>query len=301
MKLPFYPQPKPTHKRNKPKRRNVTRITKKVSGEVIRRTGEVDKVIKKQGLCECGCGCVVIPPIRFVSGHNLPKRNSNYIYKNGRPYTTITCDHCGKKAERRIDSVNRRGNKNYCSSLCGNRANVIPDRTFPQRKTGKTVKCKMCRTEFYVQKAKISYGFGKFCSIECRGSWLIDHPRKGFTRGNDNSGKKNGMYKHGGYVGKKRDSDTAKRKTRPLVIERDGGNWCLICGLPGPGLHLHRVIYGSQGGKYELGNCVQLCRDHHEEVHTSKKKWYPIFKEYLDNEWKMEFRDTLRKLYEGGE
>lgn len=44
--LPFYPQQKPTHKRNKPKRRNVTRITKKVSDEVIRRSG---------GKCErCG-------------------------------------------------------------------------------------------------------------------------------------------------------------------------------------------------------------------------------------------------------
>lgn len=40
------PAYKPTHKRNKPKRRNVTRITKKVSDEVIKRSG---------GVCErCG-------------------------------------------------------------------------------------------------------------------------------------------------------------------------------------------------------------------------------------------------------
>lgn len=42
----YHPVEKPTHKRNKPKRRNVTRITKKVSDEVIRRSG---------GKCErCG-------------------------------------------------------------------------------------------------------------------------------------------------------------------------------------------------------------------------------------------------------
>lgn len=42
----FNPVQKPTHKRNKPKRRNVTRITKKVSDEVLRRSG---------GSCErCG-------------------------------------------------------------------------------------------------------------------------------------------------------------------------------------------------------------------------------------------------------
>ncbi len=71
---------------------------------------------------------------------------------------------------------------------------------------------------------------------------------------------------------------SSKEKTRAVVKQRDG-NHCLLCGEPGPGLHLHRVIYsgmGGGGGVYEPDNCVLLCTNHHMTVHSNKRIWQPI-------------------------
>lgn len=107
----------------------------------------------------------------------------------------------------------------------------------------------------------------------------------------DNSGKRNGRYRNGKRVGE----HINQPKVRALVIERDG-NWCLLCGRPPKGLHLHRVRYGSEGGKYEVDNCVQLCGEHHAFVHSSKRTWQPRLLAYIadpsDRSPLAEFRDA---------
>lgn len=106
---------------------------------------------------------------------------------------------------------------------------------------------------------------------------LNEVPKPNFSKNN----------KHGKRVGQ----NISKKKVREKVIERDG-DWCLICGKPPKGLHLHRVVYGSQGGKYELDNCVQLCGEHHELVHSNKKKYMPMLQEYLKSgNYKLPFTD----------
>jgi 5-methylcytosine-specific restriction endonuclease McrA len=82
---------------------------------------------------------------------------------------------------------------------------------------------------------------------------------------------------------KQKASNSEKEKVRGKLKQRDG-NWCLLCGKPGPGLHLHRIVYGSHGGKYEIDNCVQLCPVHHELVHSSKKTWAPKLTEYTETQ-----------------
>lgn len=72
-----------------------------------------------------------------------------------------------------------------------------------------------------------------------------------------------------------------KPKVRAAVIERDGGNWCLLSGVPGPNLELHRIVYGSQGGKYEVDNCVLLSKAMHDIVHSDKKTWMPILQDHV--------------------
>jgi hypothetical protein len=84
-----------------------------------------------------------------------------------------------------------------------------------------------------------------------------------------------------------------KHKTRAAVIERDG-DWCLFCGRPGPGLHLHRVIYGAQLGKYEPGNCVLLCHEHHATVHSNKRQWQPRLLAHLAEPTTSEFTELAR-------
>ena len=74
-----------------------------------------------------------------------------------------------------------------------------------------------------------------------------------------------------------------KEEVRAIVKERDG-NWCLLSGKPGPGLHLHRVVYSGMGGgngKYEVWNCVLLSNEMHVLVHSTKRTWMPLLLEYL--------------------
>ncbi|MFD1179655.1 hypothetical protein ACFQ3W_25610 [Paenibacillus puldeungensis] len=79
------------------------------------------------------------------------------------------------------------------------------------------------------------------------------------------------------------DKKLTKEQVRAEVKKRDG-NWCLISGKPGPGLHLHRVVYGGMGGgggKYEIWNCVLLSNEMHTLVHSNKRVWMPLLLNYL--------------------
>lgn len=74
-----------------------------------------------------------------------------------------------------------------------------------------------------------------------------------------------------------------KEQVRTEVKKRDG-DWCLLSGKPGPGLHLHRVIYSGMGGgsgKYEVWNCVLLSTEMHTLVHSNKRLWQPLLLEFL--------------------
>lgn len=218
--------------------------------------------------------------------------NPKPIYK--RKTTTIKCDHCGVEFERRADSVNRRSLKNYCTPKCANtakaRLNIGKVMTY---RRGPNLICKQCDTTYYVTPNRSN---SKFCSRKCQGKYQQSIPLpKGFISGANNSGVNNGRYKDGGRVG----THTTKKKVRASVVERDG-YWCLYCGKPGPGLHLHRVIYGSEGGKYEVNNCVQLCNIHHEIIHSNKRLWQPILIKFLSGtegrKWFERYR--LNKLLE---
>lgn len=82
---------------------------------------------------------------------------------------------------------------------------------------------------------------------------------------------------------RKPEGELSKEEVRAEVKKRDG-NWCLLSGKPGPGLHLHRVVYGSMGGgggKYEVWNCVLLSTQMHTLVHSNKKLWQPLLLEFL--------------------
>lgn len=195
-----------------------------------------------------------------------------------RTLKSAVCKECNVTFERRSDQLQRRNANNYCSPKCANVSNgrKSSGRVLISMRTGKDLTCLQCGTGFYVSKSRLKNN-PKFCTMKCYKRWNKENPvPKGFIAGVDNRGEKNGRFTHGKRVGQ----HVTKKKLREAVIERDG-NWCLKCGTPGPGLHLHRVVYGSQGGKYELGNCVQLCAIHHEEIHSNKAQWFPLLQEHL--------------------
>lgn len=63
-----------------------------------------------------------------------------------------------------------------------------------------------------------------------------------------------------------------KRKPSPQVCKRNYSARCLICQLaPGPdALHAHRVVPGSEGGKYSHKTVACLCPTCHTQVHLGQ-------------------------------
>lgn len=208
-------------------------------------------------------------------GRKPPNPDCYYIGK--RLFTKIKCDDCGFEIQRRTDSINSRGTGSFCKLCVAKKSAVRMKSEKPHLKTGETLKCKNCEKEFYGVRSKLETR--KYCSKDCKYKYQSEHQDKTNFIKNTVSGEQHSNYKHGKRVGKHEN----KPKLRLSVVERDGGKWCLLCGKPGPGLHLHRINYGSEGGKYELGNCVLLCGDDHALVHTSKITWKPLLLDYLES------------------
>jgi hypothetical protein len=70
---------------------------------------------------------------------------------------------------------------------------------------------------------------------------------------------------------------------RRAVHARDQGK-CRWCGRTNAGIHLHHVIYRSNGGKHLLENLIALCGEHHALVHSDKPFYQPLLLELLEHE-----------------
>jgi 5-methylcytosine-specific restriction endonuclease McrA len=68
--------------------------------------------------------------------------------------------------------------------------------------------------------------------------------------------------------------------TRARVLERDGHH-CKWCGTT-VGLEVHHILYRSGGGLGEDRNLITLCRSHHAEAHSDKRRWKPILERVID-------------------
>ena len=55
---------------------------------------------------------------------------------------------------------------------------------------------------------------------------------------------------------------------------------CAICGSTN--IHLHHIRYGACGRKTYMGNVIPLCKQHHDLVHTNKKKYQPMLIDMID-------------------
>jgi hypothetical protein len=231
-----------------------------------------EKQVSKSNFCSRKC---------YQDYHKKKKplvnpRNPDFVYKNGRPYTFVKCDECGQQLLRRTDSINQRGTGNLCKGCVPKVSSRKNKGNTYIKKTGSNVSCEICKKEIYVCRHKVSTR--RFCSKNCQHQWHRENDDMTKFISTTLKGESHPRYKHGKRVGK----HESKPKLRIKIRERDG-DWCLFCGKPGPGLHLHRVIYGSQGGKYEEHNCVLLCGEHHGLVHTNKKKWQPLLLQHLSD------------------
>lgn len=71
-------------------------------------------------------------------------------------------------------------------------------------------------------------------------------------------------------------------ETYMQVYNRDNGI-CQMCGT-NQNLHLHHILYRSQRRDLinEPTNCIMLCSECHELVHSNKKKYQPMLLEMME-------------------
>jgi 5-methylcytosine-specific restriction endonuclease McrA len=58
------------------------------------------------------------------------------------------------------------------------------------------------------------------------------------------------------------------RETWRRVLERDGER-CQRCGAE-DGLHVHHIVFRSQGGTHDEDNLVTVCNNCHEDIHQRR-------------------------------
>ena len=78
---------------------------------------------------------------------------------------------------------------------------------------------------------------------------------------------------------KSRPVEKLSKSVRENVYDRDHYR-CCFCGV-GYSLHLHHVVYRSEGGPDTGDNLITLCSDHHQEVHSNKKLYQPLCRQII--------------------
>lgn len=56
---------------------------------------------------------------------------------------------------------------------------------------------------------------------------------------------------------------------------------CVICGSTR--VQLHHIRYGACGRHTYIGNVIPLCKEHHDLVHTNKKKYQPMLIQIMED------------------
>ena len=111
-------------------------------------------------------------------------------------------------------------------------------------------KCGGCK-KYYLQSESINSGITRFCSVDC----MYDKRAK----------------KPSAPAIKKANDHKIPDSVRKAVLIRDGAR-CRYCSID-TNLHLHHIVYRSQGGKHTEDNLITLCSKHHELMHSNKRKY----------------------------
>lgn len=116
------------------------------------------------------------------------------------------------------------------------------------------VRCSFCRK--YVDKnSAVRSGIQAFCSKDHLYDYL-------------NSNRKNQVIKQ------KKKSNDLSSEDKLEIIKLDGYN-CRFCNRQS-GLHVHHIKYRSEGGSNDKSNLITLCYDHHDTVHSNKKRYQQL-------------------------
>lgn len=94
----------------------------------------------------------------------------------------------------------------------------------------------------------------------------------------------------------KKETKRDKKIYQKIVEEQP---YCQLCGSTN-WLEIHHIVYRSENGSNDDRNLIRLCKYHHQEVHSNKKKWQPFLIQMQQRRYKEYFTKedvTKRKKY----
>lgn len=129
-------------------------------------------------------------------------------------------------------------------------------------------RCQGCKDYFPIADTYRTAGLGRVCSAACQQTIFERQRDQKATSATSTKTKSKRTLKDG-----------LPDEMRKLVRERDH-NRCTWCGIP-RSLHVHHINYRSQGGPHEPWNLITLCQEHHDLVHSNKRKYQPLCRGYI--------------------
>ena len=182
---------------------------------------------------------------KFDTEHGVA---THFSMVHGKP--TLSCDNCGVEFERRPCDINE--THNFCTDSCES-----------QYRTKRVeVECCICGQEVTVQSCKYKEHSQFICSNECRSVMMSGegNPMHG-VRGEDAPN-----WQGGEQMAQDWRHSAEWYKARREALDRDSNN-CQDCGTS-EDLHVHHIEPVSEGGaKFDTGNLITLCQEHHYERH----------------------------------
>lgn len=123
----------------------------------------------------------------------------------------------------------------------------------------KQLKCSNCK-KYHTEPDMIRRGVVSFCSIECMNEkrYAVPTPKP--------KEKKKRI--------KKKSRSGVSSATREYVLKGDAYA-CRFCGMRKE-VEVHHINYRSEQGSHEPCNLITLCKEHHDVVHSNKKRWKPL-------------------------
>lgn len=206
--------------------------------------------LRKPGLTFCSKECHILHCKKRTGS-----RNPRWIDRPER-----FCPICSKQLKKEI---NRK--QVFCSSECASRDHSKQMRkgNNPRWKGGKPIRiCKICGKQFrsHIAKRHEQKGYGKYCSLECRGHAEL---------GNNNHAWRGGSsfepYPH-----------TFNKEFKDAVRKRDD-HTCAICGSYGN--QIHHIDYNKK--HTSLLNCITLCPPCHGHTNANRNYWQSVLSEMV--------------------
>lgn len=131
-------------------------------------------------------------------------------------------------------------------------------------------RCAGCH-EYFPQPEHRRFGISRVCSDRCAELYSLElRPNREYKLERSLTSARRGAATTSSRAAQ---GSPIPTDVRSAVNARDRSR-CRFCGKDGG--HLHHIRYRSEGIDHSETNLITLCHEHHELVHSNKRRWKPL-------------------------